>query len=417
MSRNSLSLLQHRYADYPGHASLVFDSICRTLTGHLSEVDWTSFTGEDWRLLAVMAKTEGVAPLLYDAFKRSNVQTFQRSNVLTFNALQKEYYATAARNELLLRELDRVLDALNAADIPAILLKGAALAQTLYPDPALRPMSDLDVLVPFEEIDHTVQAVHDLGYRNDSVSYWPSLNRVLGHHEHLQNQAGANLELHWSLTQVVNGDHTLTAWFWKNTQLLQEQRIVESEHSHRFGFSGVHTLSPTRHFLYLSSHLFLQHGAARGLLLWLYDLHLLLTTSGEGIDWDVLIAQSRELGWGAAVAAALFQLRVRFQTEYPPEIMDALNAHQDARGQRLVYEKSQPDQSRARAWWRGWQLLNWRERFAYSLGNFFPSPAFIRQRYDPKPAWLWPLYYPYRWGSQTGDIMATLGRLIRGRLW
>ncbi len=406
---NYPAITAYKYHAYPGRPTLVFDAITKALTDRASEVDWPAFTPDDWRLLTIMAKTEGVAPLLYNAFKGFNVQTL---NVGTFNVLQKEYYSTAAYNALLFSELERVLAALNAADIPVILLKGAALAQTLYPDPALRPMSDLDVLVPFEEVDHAVQAAQELGYRgDDALSYWPSLERVLGHHEHLQNEKGVNLELHWSLTQAFNGDHTLTDWFWRHTQPLRELRAAppgvfpRAEPSPLLSFPGGQALSPTSHVMYLSTHLFLQHGAARGLLLWLYDLHLLLTRYGEEIDWEALLARSRHLGWGAPLAAALSQIRDVFQTEIPPEVLEFLHAHQDARSQGWVAYKSRLNQSRAWMWWQKWRTLTWRGRLAYGLGNVFPSPAFIRRRYAPNPAWLWPWYYFYRWGDMAVEAV------------
>ena len=211
-------IITHKYREFPGHTTLVFDAICKTLSARMEEVDWTQFDEDDWQLLNVMAKTEGVAPLLYDAFKRSNPKCL---NVQTFNKLQQEYYATAAYNALLFRELDRILTALDEADIRVILLKGAALAQTLYDDPALRPMSDLDLLVPFEKLDRAVQVANDLGFQSDDfVPYWPGIRRVRAHHEHVQNRKGVNLELHWSLTQAMNDDHTLTDWFWEHTQPL-----------------------------------------------------------------------------------------------------------------------------------------------------------------------------------------------------
>ena len=44
--------------------------------------------------------------------------------------------------------LAEVLEAFQRASIDTIVLKGAALAWTIYPSPALRPMSDVDLLVP-----------------------------------------------------------------------------------------------------------------------------------------------------------------------------------------------------------------------------------------------------------------------------
>ena len=53
-------------------------------------------------------------------------------------------HATAIRT----RAIAAVLDALDAAGIPALVLKGAALAHLVYPSPTLRPMCDVDLLVP-----------------------------------------------------------------------------------------------------------------------------------------------------------------------------------------------------------------------------------------------------------------------------
>lgn len=44
--------------------------------------------------------------------------------------------------------VEEVLEAFKRASIDTIVLKGAALAWTIYPSPALRPMSDVDLLVP-----------------------------------------------------------------------------------------------------------------------------------------------------------------------------------------------------------------------------------------------------------------------------
>src|ERR1700675_4628128 len=53
----------------------------------------------------------------------------------------------AARNRTLFHGGRRLLATLADAGIDTLMLKGGALAATVYGDPALRPMSDLDVLV------------------------------------------------------------------------------------------------------------------------------------------------------------------------------------------------------------------------------------------------------------------------------
>ena len=44
-------------------------------------------------------------------------------------------------------ELVRVLEALARAEVATLLLKGTALAYSLYPAPTLRPRADTDVLI------------------------------------------------------------------------------------------------------------------------------------------------------------------------------------------------------------------------------------------------------------------------------
>ncbi len=78
-----------------------------------------------------------------------------------------EVAARAAAGRYLLQRhaLRDVLAALGGRGIPALVLKGAVLAHTAYPDPALRPMVDLDLLVPSEHWGDARAALVAIGYR------------------------------------------------------------------------------------------------------------------------------------------------------------------------------------------------------------------------------------------------------------
>src|SRR5712691_11019679 len=58
------------------------------------------------------------------------------------------YRLTWFKNQLLFHAADGLLAALERADIPTILLKGAALVTTAYRDVGLRAMADFDILIP-----------------------------------------------------------------------------------------------------------------------------------------------------------------------------------------------------------------------------------------------------------------------------
>jgi hypothetical protein len=69
------------------------------------------------------------------------------------------------RNRLMLEALDVAVASLNAAAIAPLLLKGAAaLAEDLYPDPGMRIMGDLDLLVGEAQVDGAVAALEKAGF-------------------------------------------------------------------------------------------------------------------------------------------------------------------------------------------------------------------------------------------------------------
>jgi hypothetical protein len=70
--------------------------------------------------------------------------------------------------------LAEILDALDRSSIAPLVLKGAALAWMIYPSPDLRPMSDVDLLVPREAAPAAADALAAIGFRRTPASSRPS---------------------------------------------------------------------------------------------------------------------------------------------------------------------------------------------------------------------------------------------------
>ena len=107
--------------------------------------------------------------------------------------------AARDRTAALLMELERILPGLEAAGCAPILLKGAGLALTVYPDPLVRWFADLDLLVPRERLETACARLEALGYRPaPSRAVWAWYDR---HHFHriLIGPRGSVVELHWDL--------------------------------------------------------------------------------------------------------------------------------------------------------------------------------------------------------------------------
>jgi hypothetical protein len=114
------------------------------LSGRDTHINWAMFDSERWQRLGRLARTWQVAPLLHHAWRNQGPPNLPDA---LRDQLHQSYRRTAVEALVQQRELnERLLPAFAAAQIPVLLLKGAALAHTLYPAPGLRPMVDLDLL-------------------------------------------------------------------------------------------------------------------------------------------------------------------------------------------------------------------------------------------------------------------------------
>lgn len=340
--------------------------LCDLLAGRLHPSAWRALSSGVWNYISQIALAEGVGPLLFHKFKQEDCLEFVPESAR--QVLAQAYYASAGRNQLLLTELQRLLAALEATRVPVLVYKGGALAQTLYPDPALRPMSDLDLLAPPEHLERALAVLRSSGYQQQKTGY----HVVLQDH----NTPPIRLELHWRLAPG-DGQTPLPSqeWLWQNRTSA--------------------TFTPEAHLLVLAAHLVLQHGKSPRLI-WHYDLHLLLKRHASSLDWPELIDQARRLGWAQALYQALLETRTLFSSPIPATVLDMLSASMPPQTSTASVT---PSLSGRQANWtrRALAELPWRARLRQAWGLLFPAPAYLRWRYQPRPAWLWPLWYLIRW--------------------
>jgi hypothetical protein len=193
-------------------------------------------------------------------------------------------------------------------------------------------------------------------------------------------------------------------WFWEQAEMAN--------------LLGMQTLllTPTAHLLYLAAHLMLQHGGAQARLLWFCDLDLLIRRQADRLDWDELLRCAREFHWATALRAALQGAQERLGTPLPPGVLAALAETYDHQAAHLVEGQTDPRQTRAIRVWNFLSSLDWQARLRLALAIVLPSPAYVRWRYQPRPGWLWPLCYPYRWLDMLRKGLYTMVKLTRRRI-
>jgi hypothetical protein len=325
------------------------------------------------------AAAERVAPLLYSA------DPAEASPIL-----RKAYYESAANNILLLDALDELTRAFTSRGVRFVVLKGADFARSLYPDAALRPMGDLDVLVASGDLAGAEAALAGLGYRPGIPEMASGLSRA-AHHARLYARGAVGVDLHWSLVGHETDERApRLEWFWRRKAGLG--------------------LDPTASLLYLAAHMKLQHFDERPPLIWLADVYLL--AARPNVDWIALFDAARNFGWEAALAATAFEVETRLVVELPPPL--------SARAMPISVPPRDRG-GRADHAWVELRTLPLRARAALARAILFPAPSYVRFRYRPRPGWIWPLYYPIRWARVLAGLFSVLvkpqgARPLSGRI-
>ncbi len=177
---------------------------------------------------------------------------------------------------------------LKSHGIDPIALKGVRLAYTDYPDAQLRPLRDLDLLVPAEQAERAQSVMIESGHYE--VAPWAEYYGIeFGHQmpELVDVQHGVSIEIH----------HRLNARGWaQEPQLVQ--MVFEQAETVTIGGTPVRVPSIHANFLHLVEHATLHHMFENGPIT-LTDLHFVAKTGK--IDWPLLIAQAEAMGLSRAL--------------------------------------------------------------------------------------------------------------------
>jgi hypothetical protein len=166
---------------------------------------------EHWESVASQAELHGVAPLLYIHAQAAGLQL----PLSTRRELQGLYVRHRQANRVRMRLLGDMMSAYQVAAIPALVIKGAALCQLVYPEPGLRPMSDIDILVPPSQARRAQQVLAGLGF------HAPKPPGVAFSHRHLHG-ATINRE---GVSVTVEIHHRLFSDYWDNLRAYVQNRF------------------------------------------------------------------------------------------------------------------------------------------------------------------------------------------------
>lgn len=260
-----------------------------------------------WPAILALVRGHGVLPL----FAR-NLESLAPVPLEVPRAIRRELAdaqrLNAARAALMARGLADVLGRLAAAGIPAIPLKGPALAESLHADATLRECSDLDLLVPIAEVPRAFDLLLSAGYAHGEDG--PVARHELAvlletnmEHVFVGRTGGLTypLELHWDI-----------AWRWRGDRRAVDDLWADARPA-TFHGARAYALSPEWQLIYLAVHAARHRWQA---LKWLVDIHELCATTA--MDWARVDDTARRFGWRRLVAVTLTACDRLLGTRIPP---------------------------------------------------------------------------------------------------
>jgi hypothetical protein len=282
------------------------------------------------------------------------------------------YRRSWSHNQLIFKRAADAIAALEAVGIETLVTKGASLAILSYGDVGVRPMDDVDVLVPIERTAAAIEALSAAGWSpdHDDPLAWTQVHHSLG----FAGADAGNVDLHWfSLWQPASD-----AELWRAAVPLE--------------LAGIASRAPSPADQLL---LACVHGTPWSPLppfRWIADAVTVIRSAGEQLDWDRLVAEAERRRLTVASAAALGYLRDEFGAAVPGPVLERLRAAPASRHERAAFRAAGRPDSPLRTLRMAWD--RYRRLRDLDTGALRPHgfADFARRFWGLESAWQLPLH-------------------------
>jgi hypothetical protein len=248
-------------------------------------------------------ETVRLLPLLYDRMRRLGLDD------PLMGRLKGVYRLAWYRTHGLLHRTAPVVAALHAGGIDTLMLKGVPLVLTYYRNPALRPMADIDVLVPPAQVRRAMALIEAAGWQGAKTASDDELR--YRHALQYRNAQGDEIDLHWhALPDLCSA--AADREYWAGARPLD--------------FAGTPTLQ-------LDPALLLLHLVVHGVrynreppVRWIADSVTVLRAEAAGLDWARLLDHARTQLLTSRLGLGLAHLARHYAQPIPAEVLRALAA-------------------------------------------------------------------------------------------
>ncbi|MEW6077753.1 MAG: nucleotidyltransferase family protein [Thermodesulfobacteriota bacterium] len=306
--------------------------------------------------------------------------------------LRESYLSTLLRNlqiQKTLRELD---DALQQTGIPCLVWKGAAISAMVYGGMGLRPMDDIDLLVPEIHWQALIPVLNQIGFsrRPDYPLTW--------------HRGPMVIDLHGDITHSDRIPARRKALALNTGTLLSRAAAFP-------GYSHLVMPSPFDALLCLAANA-MKHGFSKDI--WIVDMFLLFDRFPE------LSSSPRRLAADAGEAGASLPLFLLFKCAEswprrlnPDPIGELEISRRAAAFSRFVSRAGLRLPNEGELYYL-LMMKSPRDLMAYLRDTFFPSRQVMKQLYPGKPMGCYWLYYPNRHMRLAIKLFQGLASMVPG---
>jgi hypothetical protein len=318
------------------------------------------------------AALKGLVPLLHVAARRNRLAVAPA--FATY--LRAAYFREELRGNAYCRILDEVLRRFAASGLRPLILKGQALADTVYDDPRSRHSHAIELLVGRPEAAPAAAALQSLGFQRTGTA------RTAGPTSSWQHASGLPLELH-------------TRLFGPSLHAVANEALRSRSIPLPRADATAHTLGREHALVHVCASAAMS--ANRRTLRWACDAWLLVCRS-EAIDWPFLLAAVAAARLALPLAVTLRFVAQELAAPVPAEVLRELAA-QAARSPDLEHEVAllcALDGAHARMRRTLLATSGWANRLAVLRPLIVPAPAAVRAVAGDVPTRSLPLYYAAR---------------------
>ena len=336
-------------------------------------VEVEAVSGRDkswWNEFLRVAVREGLAESVFYHQNRSVFASQCPADAL--RALESEYVTTLARNTFFLKQADDLKKTLEGCDY--ILLKGAFLADCVYPSPGMRRFSDIDVLVRRRDREAVGERLRTRG------GYRLSSGVTLGGDESYLNSAtygrdgqGAAVHVHWHIQNSI-----LPKYVGRGFDI--EEFWTAAQPSSNAPFE----LRPEHLVLHLADHA-LRHSFQR--LIHVRDVIEVVRWAGPRWNWIALRDEAVRFGLARPLYYTLRLIDARGGMKMDRELFEALEPPRRGYLERRYERDLVADRRRAEASniIYGADLPKWTDRIRFAYRLLFPPRTVLAGAYGRRP--------------------------------